>query len=54
MNQLLDIDELISENKRQENNRLDLFESILTQCHALIKRNNKERIRDMHYKVPAF
>ena len=54
MNQLLDIDELISENKRQENNRLNLFESILTQCHALIKRNNKERIRDMHYKVPAF
>ena len=54
MNQLLDIDELISENKRQESNRLGLFESILIQCHALIKRNNKDRIREMTYKIPAF
>ena len=54
MDQLLDIDELISENKRQENNRLSLFESILVQCHALIKRNNKDRIREMTYKIPAF
>ena len=54
MDQLLDIDELISENKRQENNRLSLFESILIQCHALIKRNNKDRIREMTYKIPAF
>jgi hypothetical protein len=54
MDQLLDIDEIISENKRQENNRLSLFESILVQCHALIKRNNKDRIREMTYKIPAF
>ena len=54
MNQLLDIDELISENKKQESNRLDLFKTVLTQCHGLIKRHNKERIREMYYKIPAF
>jgi hypothetical protein len=54
MEQLLDIDDLITENKRQENNRLSLFESMLTQCHKLIKKNNKERIREMNYTIPGF
>ena len=54
MDQLLDIDTIINENKRQEGNRLGVFESILAQIHALIKRNNKERIREMNYKIPVF
>lgn len=54
MNQLLDIDELVSETKRQESNRLDLFESVLIQCHDLIKRHHKDRIREMHYKIPLW
>ena len=54
MDRLLDIDELISENKRQENNRLCVFEGILLQCHKTIQKNNKERIRDMNYTIPAF
>lgn len=54
MDQLLDVDELIGENKRQEGNRLALFEGILVQCHKLIQKNNKERIRDMQYTIPGF
>jgi hypothetical protein len=54
MDQLLDIDELIGENKKQENTRLSLFEGILTQCHKLIQKNNKERIREMYYNIPSF
>lgn len=54
MEQLLDIDDIITENKRQENNRLSLFASMLTQCHNLIKKNNKERIREMTYTIPGF
>jgi hypothetical protein len=51
MNQLLDVNELVSQNKKQEGNRLNLFESILVQCHALIKRHNKDRIREMRYTL---
>lgn len=54
MNQLLDIDEMITENKKQESNRLGIFESLLSQCHSLIKRNNKDRIREMYYTIPTF
>jgi len=54
MDQLLDIDELVADNKKQESNRLGVFESILAQCHGLIKRNNKDRIREMYYNIPAF
>jgi hypothetical protein len=54
MNQLLNIDEIIGENKRQENDKLHIFESVLEQCHKLIQRHNKDRIRDMTYTVPAF
>ena len=54
MEQILDIEELIGENKRQENNRLSVFEAILARCHKLIQKNNKERIRDMYYTIPAF
>lgn len=54
MDQLLDIEELIGENKRQESNRLGVFEGILAQCHKLIHKNNKERIREMTYTIPAF
>lgn len=54
MEQLLDIDDLIGENKRQENNRLGVFEGILSQCHKLIQKGNKERIREMTYTIPGF
>ena len=54
MDQLLDIDDLIGENKRQENNRLSVFEGILSQCHKLIQKGNKERIREMTYTIPGF
>lgn len=53
MEQLLDIDELIGENKRQEGNRLGIFEGILVHCHKLIQRRNRERIREMTYTIPA-
>lgn len=54
MDQLLDIDGLVQENKRQESNRLGIFESVLVKCHSLIKRYNKNRIRDMEYTIPTF
>lgn len=54
MDQILDIDDLIGENKRQENNRLSLFEGMLVQCHKLIKKKNKERVREMIYTIPSF
>jgi hypothetical protein len=54
MNQILDVETLVQENKRQENNRLSLFESILVQCHNLITRHNKNRIREMEYTLPSF
>jgi hypothetical protein len=54
MDHILDIDEIVSENKKQEHTRLGLFESMLLRCHSLIKRHNKERIREMEYTIPAF
>jgi hypothetical protein len=54
MNQILDVDELVSENKRQEGNRLNVFETILVRCHDLIKRHNKDRIREMKYTITPF
>lgn len=54
MDQLLDIDELIGENKRQEGNRISVFEGILSQCIKLIKKKNRERVREMYYSIPAF
>ncbi len=52
MNELLDIGELVQENKRQESNRLSVFEEVLKKCHNLIKKYNKERIREMNYTIP--
>ena len=52
MNQILDIGELVQENKRQENNRMSVFEEVLRNCHSLIKRYNKQRIREIHYSIP--
>lgn len=52
MNELLDITELVKENKRQESNRLSVFEEILKKCHSLIRKYNRERIREMHYTIP--
>ena len=54
MNELLDIHELVQENKRQESSRLTVFEETLKRCHSLIKRYNKDRIRDMTYRIPAW
>jgi hypothetical protein len=54
MDQLLDIDEIIKENKRQESNRLGVFEGLLVNCHKTIQKNNSKRIREMNYTIPAF
>lgn len=53
MDQLLDIGELVQQNKKQEQNRLGIFESQLAICHNLIKRHNKNRIREMEYTIPT-
>jgi hypothetical protein len=52
MNELLDIGELVQENKRQESTKLSVFEEVLKRCHVLIKKYNKERIREMNYTIP--
>ena len=52
MNELLDIGELVKENKRQESSRLSVFEEVLKKCHNVIKKYNKERIREMNYTLP--
>jgi hypothetical protein len=52
MNELLDIGELVQENKRQEGWKLDIFEDVLKRVHERIKSYNKVRIREMRYKIP--
>ena len=48
----LDIEELVSQNKEQENIRLNIFNGVLQQIHSLIRRKNKQRIRCMNFKLP--
>ena len=50
----LDLTEIIRDNKKQENKRLDLFASVLKRCHELIKRKNKMSIKQMTYQIPIF
>lgn len=53
MDRLLDITELVAQNKSQEQIRLNIFESQLSTIHNLIKRRNANREREMIYTVPT-
>lgn len=52
--EFLDLTELIRENKKRENVRLELFREILKKCHATIKNKNKTRVTCMYYEIPQF
>lgn len=55
MNKLLNLEELLYNGKQRERNKLDIFESVLTQCHDTIKRYNKEDCaRECTFKVPTY
>ena len=54
MNQLLDLNALVSDDKYLEKNTLQTFEGVLTACHGLIKRYNKEQVKQMTYVVPKY
>lgn len=54
MNKLLDLEEVVHESKRREQQKLELFETILDQCHSQIKRSNKEnKIRHCKFSIPV-
>lgn len=54
MNKLLDLEEVVHESKRREQQKLELFETILEQCHSQIKRFNKEnKIRHCKFSIPV-
>jgi hypothetical protein len=50
----LNLEELVSERKQQEEIRLKMFREQLNHCFALIKRYNRERHHEMEYHVPSF
>jgi len=53
MNKILDLEELLYENKRRERNKLEIFEHILKNCHTQINRYNKEhKVKNCHFSVP--
>lgn len=54
MNNFLDLTEIIRDNKKQENKRLDLFATVLKRCHELIKRKNTMGLKEMVYQIPVF
>jgi hypothetical protein len=54
MNQLLDLNALVSDDKFLEKNTLQTFEGVLLTCHGLIKRYNKEQVKQMTYVVPKY
>jgi len=54
MNQLLDLNALVSDDKYLEKNTLRTFEGVLAACHGLIKRYNKEQVKQMTYIVPKY
>lgn len=54
MNKLLDLEEVVYENKKRERNRLAIFESVIDQCHSQIRRYNKEhKTRTCLFSVPV-
>lgn len=53
MNKLLDLEQLIHENKGRERNQLHIFEGVLEHCHETITRYNREdRVRECTFSVP--
>ena len=56
MDKILDIRELVKEDKRQEDVRLKIFSEILTGCHQLIRRYNAPpyRKKELVYQIPQF
>lgn len=55
MNTLLNLSELRHENKTRERARLDVFSTVLEQCHSQIKRYNKDhKVTECYFSVPMF
>lgn len=56
MDQLLDIHELIQNNKKRENIQLSIFAEVLTKCHNLIKNYNSEHKdrKELVYTIPQY
>lgn len=50
---LMDLSDLVRENKKHEQAQLDLFKEELKKCHALIRRKNKDGFRFTTYDVPT-
>ena len=52
---LLDLDEILRDNKERSRSKLKLFANILDQCFDQIKRYNKEhKVKECTFTVPAF
>lgn len=49
---LMDLSDLVRDNKRHEQAQLDLFKEILKKCHNIIKRKNNEGFRHAIYDIP--
>lgn len=51
---VLDLTALVSDDKHIERHTLNTFKEILSACHELIKRYNKEQVKQMSYTVPSY
>jgi hypothetical protein len=56
MDKLLDIHELVQNNKKREIIQLSIFAEILSKCHNSIKKHNLEHkdLKDMYYEIPQY
>jgi len=50
---LMDLSDLVRENKKHEQSQLDLFKEVLKKSHGLIKRKNKDGFRQTTYEIPT-
>ena len=55
MNEILDLEDLMYENRRRERARIEVFQEILTNCHSKITRYNREhKVKNCFISVPVF
>jgi hypothetical protein len=54
MDNVLDLNDLVRDDKQVEKHILKVFEDVLKQCHASIKQYNKVRVKTMEFEIPRY
>jgi hypothetical protein len=54
MDNILDLNDLVRDDKQVEKHILNVFEGVLKQCHASIKQYNKVRVKTMEFEIPRY